>query len=77
MAIINNVVAKRDYKRFPFVHNAKVLWIYGTHIERVPEMYDKSYALCRKYVSEHKRDACYNGGKLVAVSMLAKEYEGI
>lgn len=74
--IINEVVpVKRDYKKFPFIHNAKVLWIFGNFIERVPEMYDKSYALCRKFVRDHKRDGCFASGKLIAVSMLDKKYE--
>jgi hypothetical protein len=75
MAIINEVKVKRDYKKFPFVHNAKVLWIKGNFIERVPGMYDKSYALCRAFVREHKREGYYAGGKLVVVSMLDKKYE--
>jgi hypothetical protein len=75
MAIVNEVKPRRDYKKFPFVHNAKVLWIYGSYIERVPEMYDKSYALCRKYVKDHERDACYAKGKLVCVSMLEEQYK--
>lgn len=64
----------RDYKRFPFVHNAKVLWINGTYIERVPDMYDKSYALCRDWVSKHETDRCFIPGKLVTVSMLEEKY---
>lgn len=73
--IINEVKPKRDYKRFPFIHNAKVLWIFGTFIERVPEMYNKDYALCRNWAKAHKRDSQYAKGKLVVISMLDNKYK--
>ena len=78
MVLINTTTTsmeiKRDYKKFPFIHNAKVLWINGTYIERVPHMYDKGYALCRTWVREHRTDKCFIPGKLVVVSMLDNEY---
>lgn len=73
--IINEVTPKRDYKKFPFIHHAKVLWIFGTFIERVPEMYDKDYALCRNWAKSHNRDSQYAKGKLVVVSMLEEKYK--
>jgi hypothetical protein len=73
--IINEVIPKRDYKKYPFVHHAKVLWINGTYIERVPDMYDRDYALCRKYAKDHARDSQYAIGKLVVVSMLDNKYK--
>ena len=59
-----------------FIHNAKVLWVSGTHRQSIPDMYDKPYPLCRQYVRDHMLDNCFKGGKLVVVSMLDKEYKG-
>jgi hypothetical protein len=76
MSIINEVTPpKRDYKKFPFVHHAKVLWCYHGRVERVPEMYDKDYALCKSWANAHKRDSQYAAGKLLVVSMLDNEYK--
>lgn len=59
----------------PWVHNAKVVWIYGGNYYPVDECHDVSYALARQYVREHKGDSAYAGGTLKAVSMLQKKME--
>ena len=76
MGIINEVTPpKRDYKKFPFVHHAKVLWCYHGKIERVVEMYDKDYALCKSWIKKHDHDSQYAAGLLIVVSMLDDEYK--
>jgi len=57
----------------PFQHNAKVIFIMGGKYFPVHECHDVHYALARKYVRENKRNPQFNGGKLLAVSMLQKE----
>lgn len=68
---------KATVNRKPFVHNAKVLWTKGDHVERVPEMHDKSWPLCKWWIDQHKNDIQYQGGVLLIVSMLKKEYKEV
>ena len=60
-----------------FVHNAKILWISGTKQFRIPDMYDRSWALCKWWMNKHRSDPRYVNGKLVVVSMLANEYKEV
>ena len=59
--------------KLKFIHNAKVLWSNGSNHQRIPSMYDKSWALCKWWINKHKNDPQYAKGKLIIVSMLDKE----
>ena len=60
------------YGQRPFVHHAKVVWIYGKVVQTV--LADKPWGICRQFVRDNKCSPQFAGGVLKTVSILAKEY---
>lgn len=58
------------YGQRPFVHHAKVIWIYGNVVQTV--LNDKPWGIARKFVKDNKCSPQFCRGKLQAISMLTK-----